>query len=111
MPDQLHGDRTRYASALEAPTADASGELVEQVRVNADRPLTPLTQNMVMGEADVAMDVMAVLPTIWDEEKVLAYAGEDNVIRTITVLPEMFDGRVNVRPNLESAAAQSKDTT
>jgi hypothetical protein len=25
------------------------------------------------------------------------------------VLPEMFDGRINVRPNMESAAAESKD--
>jgi hypothetical protein len=93
----------------EAPTQDASGELVEQLRVNADRPLTPLTQGMIQGEADVAMDVLAVLPTIWDEEKVIAYAGQDNVVRTVTVLPEMFDGRINVRPNMESAAAESKD--
>lgn len=93
-----------------SPTADASGELVEQLRVNADRPLTPLTQNMVMGEADVAMDVLAVLPTIWDDEKLIAYAGDDNVVRTLTVLPEMFEGRINVRPNLESAAAESKDS-
>jgi hypothetical protein len=109
ITEQLFIVGSMAGNQSQTPTPTASGELVEQLRVNADRPLTPLTQNMVMGESDVAMDVMAILPTIWDQEKMIAYAGEDNVVRTITVIPEMFDGRVNVRPNLESAAAESKD--
>jgi hypothetical protein len=58
--------------------------------------------------ADIAEDVLALLPTIWTEEKVIAYAGSDNVVRTVTVLPEMFSGRVNVKPSIESASAESK---
>lgn len=91
------------------PTPSSSGALVEQLRVNADRPLTPLTMNLALGLADVAKDILAILPTIWTEEKLIAYAGQDNVVRTVKVLPEMFDGSVNVRPNLESAAAESRD--
>lgn len=91
------------------PTANASGALVEELRVNADRPLTPLTMNLAIGIADVAKDLLSILPTIWTEEKMISYAGQDNVVRTVKVLPEMFDGGVNVRPNLESAAAESRD--
>jgi hypothetical protein len=90
------------------PTADSSGELVEQLRFNADRPLSPLTHSIARARADVAEDVLALLPTVWTEEKVIAYAGKDNVVRTVTVLPEMFDGRVQVRPSLDSAAAESR---
>jgi hypothetical protein len=91
------------------PTTNASGELVQELRANADRPLTPLTMNLAMGIGEVAEDVLAVLPTIWTEEKLIAYAGTDNVVRTVKVMPEMLDGSINVRPNLESAAADSKD--
>jgi hypothetical protein len=91
--DQLFVIGAMAGNQSESPTATASGELVEQLRVNADRPLAPLSRNLVIGIADVAKDVQAILPTIWDREKVIAYAGDDNVVRTVTVLPEMFDGR------------------
>lgn len=91
-----------------APTANASGELVEQLRVNADRPLTPLTMNLAIGIGEVAEDLMAILPTIWTEEQLISYAGQDNVVRTVKVTPEMLDGSVNVRPSVESAAAESR---
>lgn len=91
-----------------APTADSSGELVEQLRFNADRPLAPLTRSVARLRADVAEDVLALLPAVWTEEKIIAYAGKDNVVRTLTVLPEMFDGRVQARPVLDSAAAESR---
>lgn len=91
------------------PTATASGELVEQLRVNADRPLTPLTMNLAIALGEVAEDVMAILPTIWTEEKLISYAGQDNVVRTVKVTPDMLEGSINVRPNLESAAAESRD--
>lgn len=107
--DQLFVIGAMAGNQSESPTANASGELVEQLRVNADRPLTPLSRNLVIGIADVAKDIQAVLPTIWDREKVIAYAGDDNVTRTVTLLPEMFDGKVHVKPSIESAAAGTKD--
>jgi len=96
-------------NSSETPTASASGDLVEELRYNADRPLTPLTQNLVRFNAEIAEDVLAILPAIWTAEKMITYAGADNVVRTVTVLPEMFEGRVNVKPIVESAAAESKE--
>jgi hypothetical protein len=107
--DQLFVIGAMAGNQSESPTATASGELVEQLRVNADRPLAPLSRSLVIAIADVAKDVQAILPTIWDREKVIAYAGEDNVVRTVTVLPEMFDGEVHVKPSIESAAAGTKE--
>jgi hypothetical protein len=109
VKEQLFVIGSIIGNQSQAPTADASGELVEQLRVNADRPLTPATQSMAQAEADVAEDVLAILPTIYTEEKLIAVAGEDNVVRTVKVLPDMLEAQINVRPNLESAAAESKD--
>lgn len=92
-----------------APTDNASGELVQQLRFNSDRPLAPLSRSLTLGIAGVAEDVLAILPTIWTDEQIIDYAGEDNVMRTLTVLPEMFEGRVNVKPIVESANAESRE--
>ncbi len=91
------------------PTDNASGELVEQLRVNADRPLTPLTTNLAICDGEVAEDVLAILPTIWTEEKLISHGGRDNVVRTVKVTPEMLDGSVHVLPSIESALAESKN--
>lgn len=91
------------------PTDNASGELVQQLRFNSDRPLSMLTRNLELTAAGVCEDWIAILPTIWTEEKIIAYAGQDNVTRTITVLPEMWDGSVNVRPVMESAAPETRE--
>lgn len=91
-----------------APTADASGELVEQLRFNADRAVSGIAHGGVRAEAGVARDWLAMLPSLWTNEKILTYAGEDSVARTVTVLPEMFDGSVNVRPILESALPETR---
>ncbi len=109
LREQLFVIGSMTGNQSDAPTEDASGVLVEQLRFNADRPLTPLTRSMVLAMADGAQDLLAILPTIWTEEKIISYAGNDNVIRTVTVLPEMWKGRVNVRPIAESAAAVSKE--
>jgi hypothetical protein len=107
--EQLFVILSMTGNQSQAPTSDASGELVEQLRTNADRPLTPLTMNMAIAEAEVAEDVLAILPSIYTEEKLIAVAGEDNVVRTVKITPEMLEGSINIRPNLESAAIESKD--
>lgn len=91
------------------PTASASGELVQQLRTNADRPLTPLTTNLVIAEGEVAEDLLAILPVIWTDEQLISYAGQDNVIRVVKVTPEMLDGSVHVIPSVESAAPESRE--
>jgi hypothetical protein len=91
------------------PAADASGELIQQLRFNADRPLSPLTRSLEYAAAGVAEDWLAILPTVWDDETTIHYAGEDNIIKAATVLPEMWEGSVSARPVMESAAPESRE--
>lgn len=93
----------------ESQGTNPSGELIQQLRYNADRPLSPLTRSLELAAAGVAEDWMAIIPTVWTDERVINYAGEDSVLRTVTVLPEMWDGSVNVRPIMESAAPETRE--
>jgi hypothetical protein len=92
----------------QAPTDDASGELVAQLRFNSDRPVSIAVRSMAYALAGVADDLVAVLPTCWPADKIITTAGEDNVLRTVSVLPEMWDGHVNVRPDITSAIPESQ---
>lgn len=92
-----------------APTKNAPAELVRELRFNADRYLGPTVKRAVEEFARLAEDWIAWLPMIWDTEKIVSYAGEDNVARTVMVLPEMFStGKVNVVPDLESMLPESR---
>lgn len=92
-----------------APTSDASGELVRELRFNADRFVGPTQRRTVTELARMVEDWIVMLPTIWDEEKILRVAGEDNVTRTLTVMPEMFEGgKINVIPDLESMLPEGR---
>ena len=91
------------------PTRDASGELVKELRFNQDRFIGPTMRRAVHTMRRVAEDWMAMLPLIWDEEKIVSYAGEDSVIRTATVLPDMFEeGNVNVMVDIESMLPEGR---
>lgn len=92
----------------QTPTSDASGELVEQLRVNSDRFTTPTAKRLVIEYARMIEDWMAILPVLWPVEKFISYAGEDNVTRTLTVLPAMFEGMVNVVPDIESMLPETQ---
>jgi hypothetical protein len=98
------------AGAEGAPqTDDPSGELVSQLRFNSDRPVAVAARSMAHCIAGVAEDWIAILPTIWTDEKTLEYAGEDEVFRNITLTQEMWDGAVNVRPDLENARMETPE--
>lgn len=93
----------------EPPTSDSSGELVKELRFNADRFVGPTQRRTVTETARVVEDWIVMLPTIWDEEKLLRVSGEDNVTRSITVLPEMFEGgKVDVIPSIESMLPEGR---
>lgn len=93
----------------EPPTRDASGELVKELRFNTDRFVGPVMRRAVQMMGRMAEDWVAFLPTIWDQKKVIAYAGEDQITRTMTVFPEMFDrGQVDVQPEVESMLPEGR---
>lgn len=92
-----------------APTEDASGELVKELRFNSDRFLGPTMKRAVEEFARMIEDWMVILPVLWDEGKLIQYAGEDNVARTMTFMPQMFDeGFVNVIPDIESMLPEGR---
>ncbi|HKC40362.1 MAG TPA: hypothetical protein VKC15_12535 [Gemmatimonadales bacterium] len=92
-----------------APTPDPSGKLIKELRFNSDRFLGPTARRMVEELARMAADWMAVIRVCWDEEKIITYAGEDTIPRTVSVYPEMFtEGAVHVIPDIESMLPQSR---
>ncbi len=93
----------------DAPTEDASGELVKELRFNSDRFLGPTMRRAAEEFARMAEDWKVLLPVIFDEEQILSYAGADNVARTITVQPEMFEeGAVNALADVESMLPEGR---
>lgn len=93
----------------EAPTMDASGELVKELRFNSDRFLGPTMRRSVEEFGRLVEDWIALMPMIFDREQLLSYAGDDNVARTITVLPELFvEGKVNIVPDVESMLPEGR---
>lgn len=93
----------------DAPTEDASGELIKELRFNSDRFLGPTMRRAVEVMGRMGEDWMDMMPLIFDEETVISYAGDDNIARTINVMPKMFeDGKVDVEPDLESMLPEGR---
>lgn len=91
------------------PTDDASGELVKELRFNSDRYLGPTMRRATEEFGRMAEDWRALLPLIWDRQKTISYAGEDNVVRVLTVEPHLWEqGRVNVIPDTESMLPEGR---
>lgn len=86
-----------------------SGEKLKEARFNTDRFLGP-TMRRSAGEYGRMFETwMALLPTIWDMETTLSYAGDDNVARTIVVYPHLFkQGKVRARPDVESMLPEGR---
>ncbi len=88
---------------------DASGELVKELRFDDDRFLGPTMRRSVEEYGRFVQNIQAYLPIIWDQEKILSYAGDDNVARTIIVMPQMFEkGKVNIVPDVESMLPEGR---
>lgn len=96
------------ASGAVPQTDDNTGALIRELRFNSDRYLgAPLRQ----GAEEFAKfweDILESVKVTWTREKVISWMGEDSVLRTITVTPEMFKGKINVKPDLESMLPESR---
>ncbi|HEY0035894.1 MAG TPA: hypothetical protein VGB66_04355, partial [Longimicrobium sp.] len=94
-----------------APTANASGELVEKLRFNSDRFLGATVRRFPVEFARMAYDWMAMVKVSWTREKVITWAGADQVTRTILVYPELFQqGSVNVIPDTDSMLPEGRES-
>lgn len=88
---------------------DASGELIKELRYNSDRFLGPTLRASVEEYGRMAEDWMVMFPVLWPVEKIVRYAGDDYVARTLSVLPLMFEkGTVNVQPDVESMLPEGR---
>lgn len=90
------------------PTEDSSGELVKELRFNSDRFVAGTTRGKTWEDARMVEDWMAILKDTMTEEEIIAHCGEDAVVTTVTILPEMWKGRVNVKPDIESALPEGR---
>jgi hypothetical protein len=92
-----------------APTTDSSGELAKELRSNADRPYGPVARRNVEEYARLAEDWIPLTAMIYTLEEIIAVAGEDASIATITVYPDILKlGRVNVVPDVESMLPEGR---
>lgn len=92
-----------------APTVDASGALVQELRVNSDRFIGPTQRRAVMEDARLVEDHIALAKIIYDEERIFTFVGEDNIAQTVAIYPDMFDmGQVKVIPVIESALPEGR---
>lgn len=92
-----------------APTDNASGELVSQLRANSDRFVGPTARQMVTEIARMADDWTAILSVLWTRPKIILTAGEDNITQTIAVEPQMWSGNANAVPDVGSMLPESRD--
>jgi hypothetical protein len=91
------------------PSTDPSGELVKELRFNADRFIGPTQRRTVTELARMAEDWVPLLQIIWDEQKILRVVGEDGIARTITVLPMMFErSTIHAIPDIESMLPEGR---
>jgi len=92
-----------------APTGNASGDLVEELRFNADRLLGSTARRSPSEYARMADDWRLLYKRIYTAEMIVAINGEDNLAETLTVLPEVFkEGHVNIVPDAESMLPEGR---
>jgi len=92
-----------------APTGNASGDLVEELRFNADRILGSTARRLPAEYARMADDWRLLYKRIYTAEMIIAINGEDNLAETLTVLPEVFkEGHVNITPDAESMLPEGR---
>jgi hypothetical protein len=91
-----------------AVSTDASGELQREVRYDADRPWGATLRRHSYIWARMAQDMMEMIGVTMDDERLLQISGEDNAWKFFSVRPEMFQGRVQIKPQPESAVIESR---
>lgn len=96
-------------SSGKAPTTSASGELVRELRFNEDRYYGPTLRRAVPEFARMFQTWRVMCPLIYDREQVLSIVGNDRIVQTLTVYPELFErGTVNADPDLESMLPEGR---
>ncbi len=122
-PPQLSGDVYQFQGMLlqelqdigniegaegRVPTSEASGQLVKELRFNSDRFLGPTLRRAVVEYTRMAEDWISWIEQLWSVDKVLTYTGEDDIARHITITDDLFTGKFNFIPDLESMLPEGR---
>lgn len=96
-------------TAGQVSNPDASGELIKELRFNDDRFLGPTMRRAAEESGRLVTDWMTMLPLVYDEPTILNYTGEDNVARTMQLMPDIFkSGTAQVIPDVESMLPEGR---
>lgn len=91
------------------PTKNPSGDLVEELRFNADRLLGATARRMPAEYARMADDWRLLYRRIYTAQMIIAINGDDHLAETLTVLPKVFkEGHVNIMPDAESMLPEGR---
>jgi hypothetical protein len=92
-----------------APSRNASGDLVEELRFNADRILGATSRRMPAEYARMADDWRLLYRRVYTDQMIIAINGDDQLAETLSVLPEVFkEGHVNIMPDAESMLPEGR---
>ncbi len=109
LADELAYLGSTHGTEPQQFSKDASGELVRELRFNDDRFLGPTMRRAAEEMGRLVEDWRAMIPVIYTQETILKYAGDDNVARTITVMPEILkEGSADVVPDVESMLPEGR---
>lgn len=109
LADEIDVLGTTAGTLGKTPTTNASGELVSELRFNADRSASSPARGMVIELARMGEDWKVMYPLFLDLEKTIQVSGEDGIARTITVWPQLFEeGTVNAEPEIESMLPEGR---
>lgn len=107
--DELRDRGSMEGAQGRPPTRDPSGELIKELRFNSDRYIGPTARRFTIELSRMVEDWMAIVPTIWEEEKIITWAGEDQMLRTVVYREHLFQkGSVNVMPDIESMLPEGR---
>ena len=109
LADELAYLGSTHGTEPQQFSKDASGELVRELRFNDDRFLGPTMRRAAEEMGRLVEDWRVTLPVLYSHETILKYAGDDNVARTITLMPEILsEGSADVVPDVESMLPEGR---
>lgn len=91
------------------PNDSRSGELLTQDRFNTDRPDGAMVRAFSYDYARCGGVLLDIAAACMEDERVLAIGGEDQALTFLSVRPDLFQGRVNIYPQPESAVLETRE--
>jgi hypothetical protein len=109
LADEMAYLGSTHGSEPQQFSKDASGELIRELRFNDDRFLGPTMRRAAEEMGRLIEDWRAMLPVVYSQETILKYTGDDNVARTLVLMPDILKaGNADVVPDTESMLPEGR---